>query len=63
MSCRKNTRDNFVFCKLNFAQKETALAPLDLIDIEPIPFPKGYVAITASWSHPESVCALHTYPV
>ena len=41
-------------------EKETALAPLDYIDIETAPFPKGHVAIATSWSHPESAYALHT---
>ena len=41
-------------------EKETALAPLDYIDAEVSPFPKGHVAIATSWSHPESACALHT---
>jgi hypothetical protein len=41
-------------------EKETALAPLDYIDAEVTPFPKGHVAIATSWSHPESACALHT---
>lgn len=41
-------------------EKETALAPLDFIDAEVTPFPKGHVAIATSWSSPDSACALHT---
>ncbi len=44
----------------DLVEKETALAPLDYIDVETTPFPKGHVAIATSWSHPESACALHT---
>lgn len=44
----------------DLVEKETALAPLDYIDAEVSPFPKGHVAIATSWSHPESACALHT---
>lgn len=45
----------------DLVEKEVALAPLDYIDtIEVTPFPKGHVAIATSWSHPESLCALHT---
>ncbi|SMD10557.1 hypothetical protein SAMN02746065_1357 [Desulfocicer vacuolatum DSM 3385] len=43
----------------DLVEKETALAPLDHIDIEVTPFPKGHVAIATSWSHPESAFALH----
>ncbi len=42
----------------DLVEKEVALAPLDFIDIEVTPFPKGHVAIATSWSHPESICAL-----
>ncbi len=42
----------------DLVEKETALAPLDFIDVEVTPFPKGHVAIATSWSHPESSCAL-----
>jgi len=44
----------------DLVEKETALAPLDYIDVEIAPFPKGHVAIATSWAHPESECALHT---
>ncbi len=44
----------------DLVEKETALAPLDFIDAEVTPFPKGHVAIATSWSFPESACALHT---
>jgi hypothetical protein len=44
----------------DLVEKETALAPLDYINAEVTPFPKGHVAIATSWSHPESACALHT---
>lgn len=42
----------------DLVEKEVALAPLDFIDVEVTPFPKGHVAIATSWSHPESQCAL-----
>ena len=41
-------------------EKETALAPLDFVDAEVTPFPKGHVAIATSWSAPDSTYALHT---
>lgn len=44
----------------DLVEKETALAPLDFIDAEVTPFPKGHVAIATSWSSPDSACALHT---
>jgi hypothetical protein len=44
----------------DLVEKETALAPLDFIDAEVAPFPKGHVAIATSWSFPQSACALHT---
>jgi hypothetical protein len=44
----------------DLVEKEVALAPLDFIDVEVTPFPKGHVAIATSWSHPESSCALDT---
>jgi hypothetical protein len=44
----------------DLVEKETALAPLDYIDVEVSPFPKGHVAIATSWSHPDSAYALHT---
>jgi hypothetical protein len=43
----------------DLVEPETALAPLDHIDVEVAPFPKGHVAIATSWSHPESAYALH----
>ncbi|HBG18399.1 MAG TPA: metal transporter [Desulfobulbaceae bacterium] len=39
-------------------EKEVALAPLDFIDVEVTPFPKGHVAIATSWSHPGTKYAL-----
>ena len=44
----------------DLVEKETALAPLDHIEAEVTPFPKGHVAIATSWSDPKSACALHT---
>jgi len=44
----------------DLVEKDTALAPLDFIDAEIAPFPKGHVAIATSWSSPQSACALHT---
>jgi hypothetical protein len=44
----------------DLVEPETALAPLDHIEAEVTPFPKGHVAIATSWSHPNSACALHT---
>ncbi|MCP3889597.1 MAG: metal transporter [Desulfobulbaceae bacterium] len=44
--------------KDDLVEKEVALAPLDFVDAEVTPFPKGHVAIATSWSHPESSCAL-----
>lgn len=44
----------------DLVEEETALAPLDFIDAEVTPFPKGHVAIATSWSSPDSACALHT---
>jgi hypothetical protein len=46
--------------KDDLVEKETALAPLDYIEAEVAPFPKGHVAIATSWSNPASECALHT---
>jgi hypothetical protein len=43
----------------DLVEKETALAPLDYIDAEVSPFPKGHVAIATSWSLPTSKCAPH----
>jgi hypothetical protein len=42
----------------DLVEKDVALAPLDYIDIEVTPFPKGHVAIATSWSHPDSKCSL-----
>lgn len=44
----------------DLVETDTALAPLDFIDAEVSPFPKGHVAIATSWSHPQSEFALHT---
>jgi hypothetical protein len=44
----------------SLVEKDTALAPLDFVDAELSPFPKGHVAIATSWSLPTSECALHT---
>lgn len=44
----------------DLVEKASALAPLDYIDTEVTPFPKGHVAIATSWSNPVSKCALHT---
>ena len=44
----------------DLVEREVALAPLDYIDVEVTPFPKGHVAIATSWSHPDSDCALDT---
>jgi len=44
----------------DLVEKETALAPLDYIEAEVTPFPKGHVAMATSWSDPNSACALHT---
>jgi hypothetical protein len=42
----------------DLVEKEVALAPLDFVDVEVTPFPKGHVAIATSWSHPDSACPL-----
>jgi hypothetical protein len=44
----------------SLVEKATALAPLDYVDAEVSPFPKGHVAIATSWSLPTSECSLHT---
>ncbi len=44
----------------DLVEKETALAPLDHINVEVTPFPKGHLAIATSWSNPQSEYALHT---
>lgn len=46
--------------KDDLVEVQTALAPLDYIDVETSAFPKGHVAIATSWSNPRSACALHT---
>jgi hypothetical protein len=46
------TRDDLV-------EPDCALAPLDHVNAEVSPFPKGHVAIATSWSHPDSEYALH----
>jgi hypothetical protein len=43
----------------DLVEPATALAPLDHIDAQVTPFPKGHVAIATSWSYPESAYALH----
>jgi hypothetical protein len=43
----------------DLVEKDCALAPLDYVDAEVTPFPKGHVAIATSWSHPECEYALH----
>jgi hypothetical protein len=43
----------------DLVEPETALAPLDFVDAEVTPFPKGHVAIATSWSYPQSAYALH----
>ena len=45
----------------DLVEPETALAPLDFVDAEVTPFPKGHVAIATSWSYPRSAYALHTH--
>lgn len=44
----------------DLVEKDTALAPLDHVQAEVTPFPKGHVAMATSWSDPGSACALHT---
>ncbi len=44
----------------DLVEKEAALAPLDYIEAEVTPFPKGHVAMATTWSNPNSACALHT---
>ena len=44
----------------DLVEKEVALAPLDWVEPEVTPFPKGHVAIATSWSHPESAYAIDT---
>lgn len=45
----------------DLVEPETALAPLDYVDAEVTPFPKGHVAIATSWSYPQSAYALHKH--
>ena len=44
----------------DLVDKEDALAPLDYVNAEVTPFPKGHLAMATSWSHPNSECSLHT---
>ena len=44
----------------DLVEKETALAPLDHVEAEVTPFPKGHVAIATTWSAPDSACALNS---
>ena len=43
----------------DLVEPETALAPLDFVEAEVTPFPKGHVAIATSWSYPKSAYALY----
>jgi hypothetical protein len=43
----------------DLVEKACALAPVDFVNAEVSPFPKGHVAIATSWSHPASDYALH----
>jgi poly(3-hydroxyalkanoate) synthetase len=43
----------------DLVEVSSALAPLDFMDVEVTPFPKGHVAIATSWSHPNSAFGLH----
>jgi hypothetical protein len=42
----------------DLVDKESALAPLDFLDVEVTGFPKGHGAIATSWSNPDSEYAL-----
>jgi hypothetical protein len=42
----------------DLVEKEVALAPLQWVQPEVSPFPKGHVAIATSWSHPDSTFAI-----
>ncbi|MFH2058674.1 MAG: metal transporter [Pseudomonadota bacterium] len=44
----------------DLVEPETALAPIDYINAEVSPFPKGHIAIATTWSNPKSDYALHT---
>ena len=53
----------FLICyaeKDDLVDKASALAPLEFIDAEVTPFPKGHGSIATSWSLPASEYALHT---
>ncbi len=43
----------------DLVETDSALAPVDFVDAEVTPFPKGHVAIATSWSAPNSEYALH----
>ena len=43
----------------DLVEADCALAPVDYVDAEVAPFPKGHVAMATSWSHPDSDYALH----
>lgn len=43
----------------DLVEKETALLPLKFVDVEVTCFPKGHAAMATTWSHPDSICALH----
>jgi len=42
----------------DLVERETALAPIDFIDVEVTGFPKGHLAIATSWSNPKTEYAL-----
>ncbi|MBU1168639.1 MAG: metal transporter [Proteobacteria bacterium] len=46
--------------KDDLVEAGSALAPLEYMEVETTPFPKGHVAIATSWSNPKSKYALHT---
>ncbi len=43
----------------DLVEAASALAPLNYMDVEVTPFPKGHVAIATSWSNPNSAYGLH----
>ncbi len=43
----------------DLVEAPSALAPLNFMDVEVTPFPKGHVAIATSWSNPNSAYGLH----
>lgn len=43
----------------DLVEAPSALAPLEFMDVEVTPFPKGHVAIATSWSNPNSPYGLH----